>query len=50
VGDGINEAVRIEDVPGSGTVPASKHLLERLDADAARSLRVDLDGIAAGPV
>lgn len=46
LGDEMNEAARIQDVATQGTVLASKHLLERLDATEAHELGLDLDGLS----
>ena len=46
----IDEATRIENAATEGVVLASKHLLERLDPDAARALDLDLDTVASTPL
>jgi len=45
-GDEMNEAAPIQDVATGGTALASKSLMERLDADHASELGLDLDGLS----
>lgn len=50
LGDAMNECARIEHAATDGTILASKHLVERLDPDAARSLDLDLDAVVYRPL
>jgi class 3 adenylate cyclase len=50
LGDAMNEAARIENAATEGAVLASKHLIERLDPDAARAFDLDLDTLAYTPL
>ncbi len=50
LGDEVNEAARIEACASGGRVLASKELIERLEPEAAASLKLDPDGITYTPL
>jgi class 3 adenylate cyclase len=50
LGDAMNEAARIENAATKATVLASKHVIERLNSDAAADLDVDPDHLSYAPL
>jgi class 3 adenylate cyclase len=46
LGDDVNDAARIEACANGGLTLASKHLIERLNPDAADELDLDFDRIS----
>ena len=50
LGDAMNETARIEHAATGGEVLGSKHVIERLDGDAARDLDIDPDALAYTPL
>jgi class 3 adenylate cyclase len=50
LGDQMNECARIEAVAATGSILASKELVERLEPEAAESVGVDIDEISYVPL